>query len=171
VFSPTERGLLIGIGPPLSAENLECGEVEDNRTTLNEQRTILVVDDDLVSRQTLAAVLATGSHYNLLSASNGELGLLESRAFQGEIHLLLSDFQMPGMSGIELATAMTEDRPNLKVLLMSGFRDGMLVLNEGWHFLPKPFVNSQLRALVSGLVYPELESKFSPKPSSDSSGV
>jgi hypothetical protein len=37
----------------------------------------------------------------------------------------------------------------------------MLVLNEGWHFLAKPFVNSQLRALVVGLVSPEKKSKFS----------
>jgi DNA-binding NtrC family response regulator len=145
--------------------------VEDNLTTPDERRTILVVDDDLVMRQAVSAVLATGSRYNVMSAGSGELGLWESRAFQGEIHLLLSDFQMSGMSGIELATVMTQDRPNLKVLLMSGFRDGMLVLNEGWHFLPKPFVNSQLRALVSGLMYPELESKFGPKPRAASIGV
>jgi hypothetical protein len=34
---------------------------------------------------------------------------------------------------------------------MSGFIGGMLVLNEGWHFLAKPFVPSQLRALIAGL--------------------
>ena len=44
---------------------------------------------------------------------------------------------------------MTLDRPALKVLLMSGFTGGMLVLNEGWHFL-KPFITSQLLTLVSG---------------------
>jgi DNA-binding NtrC family response regulator len=80
----------------------------------------------------------------------------------GEIHLLLSDFQMPGMSGIELATQMSVDRPQLKVLMMSGFTEGMLVLNEGWHFLAKPFIPSQLRALVSGLLFPERSSRFSP---------
>jgi hypothetical protein len=37
----------------------------------------------------------------------------------------------------------------------------MLVLNEGWHFLAKPFVASQLRALVAGLVSPEAGSNFS----------
>jgi len=35
------------------------------------------------------------------------------------------------------------------------------VLNEGWHFLPKPFIPSQLRTLISGLVFPEKPSKFS----------
>ncbi len=45
--------------------------------------------------------------------------------------------------------------------MMSGFTGGMLVLNEGWHFLAKPFVPSQLYALILGLVSPESGSKFS----------
>jgi two-component system cell cycle sensor histidine kinase/response regulator CckA len=77
-----------------------------------------------------------------------------------EIHLLLADFQMPGMTGIELATKITAQRPEIKVLLMSGFTGGMLVLNEGWHFLPKPFIPSQLRALIVGLVSPDEPSKY-----------
>jgi hypothetical protein len=44
---------------------------------------------------------------------------------------------------------------------MSGFTDGMIVLNEGWHFLNKPFVGSRLRSLVSGLLSPEKRSRFS----------
>jgi FixJ family two-component response regulator len=64
------------------------------------------------------------------------------------------------MSGVELATAMTHERPSLKVLLMSGFTGGMLVLNEGWHFLQKPFIASQLRALVAGFVFPDKKSRY-----------
>jgi CheY-like chemotaxis protein len=82
------------------------------------------------------------------------------RGYAGEIHLLLSDFQMPEMSGVELATAITIDRPKIKVLLMSAFPAGMLVLNEGWHFPAKPFIHSQLRALISGLVFPDQDSRF-----------
>ena len=48
---------------------------------------------------------------------------------------------------MDLATQMSRDRPQLKTLLMSGFTDGMLVLNEGWRFLAKPFIASQLRTL------------------------
>jgi DNA-binding NtrC family response regulator len=124
-------------------------------------KTILVVDDDPHILSVVERLLANRD-YNVLTAVDGLTALQRSRDFSGEIHLLLSDFQMPGMSGIELATAMTTERPDLKVLLMSGFDGGMLVLNEGWHFLAKPFVASQLRALVAGLVYPERKSeKFS----------
>jgi hypothetical protein len=55
---------------------------------------------------------------------------------------------------------MTQERGEIKVLLMSGFTDGMLILNEGWHFLTKPFIASQLRALVSGLISPDKKSRF-----------
>jgi DNA-binding NtrC family response regulator len=125
------------------------------------RKTILIVDDEEHVLSVVSRLLAKGD-YNVLTANSGSNGLQQSREFQGEIDLLLSDFQMPGgMSGVDLATAMTLDRPQLKVLLMSGFPAGMLVLNEGWHFLAKPFVSSQLRALVVGLVSPETKSKFS----------
>jgi len=128
------------------------------------KKTILVVDDDA---NTLAVVseLFVDSEYNILTASTGSKGLQLSREFKGEIDLLLADFQMPGgMSGVDLATAMTLDPPQLEVLLMSVFPDGMLVLNEGWHFLAKPFVTSQLQALVVGLVSSDKESRFSKQP-------
>jgi two-component SAPR family response regulator len=62
------------------------------------------------------------------------------------------------MNGMDLATQMSRDRPSLKVLLMSAFPDGMFVLNEGWHYLAKPIIPSQLRTLISGLVFPEKSS-------------
>ncbi len=77
-----------------------------------------------------------------------------AQEFKGPIDLLLSDFQMPGMSGIDLAVALTQERPDIQVLLMSGFTSGMLVLNEGWHFIAKPFLSSQLKALIAGLILP-----------------
>jgi hypothetical protein len=53
-----------------------------------------------------------------------------------------------------LAAQISMKWPNLKVLLMSECRGGTLVLNEGWHFLPKPFVASQLNALILTLLTP-----------------
>jgi CheY-like chemotaxis protein len=134
--------------------------LETKPTPPDERKTVLVVDDHLLVRQLIAGVLAHGDGYNVLMAETGEQGLLQSREFKGEIDLLLTDFQMPGISGIELATAMTVDRPKLKVLMMSAFPEGMLILNEGWHFLPKPFIASQLRSLVAGLVSPDSTSRF-----------
>ena len=129
----------------------------------NSQKTILVVDDDPATLE-LVSEMFLGGNYEILTASTGESAIQLARGYKGEIQLLLSDFQMPEMSGIELATKLTHERPQLKVLMMSAFTEGMLVLNEGWHFLPKPFIPSQLRALVLGLVFPDIKSKFSEQP-------
>ena len=127
--------------------------------THNHQKTVLVVDGDDTVLTLITTTLAE-SNYKVLTAVNGSAALEKSRDCKGTIHLLLSDFQMTGMSGIDLATQMSRDRPDLKVLLMSSFPDGMLVLNEGWHYLPKPFIPSQLRTLISGLVFPDKPSEF-----------
>jgi two-component system cell cycle sensor histidine kinase/response regulator CckA len=134
------------------------------------QKTILIVDDEPSILTLVTSVLANRG-YGLLTASTGSQALQQSRNFNGEIQLLLSDFQMPEMSGTDLATAITVDRPKIKVLLMSSFPQGMLVLNEGWHFLDKPFLTSQLRALVSGLVTPDKASRFSREVSSSARGL
>jgi DNA-binding NtrC family response regulator len=123
-----------------------------------DKKTILVVDDDAAILQFVSRLLTV--NYHVLTAQRGTEALQQSKDYKGEIHLLLSDFQMPGMSGVEVATKMTVGRPDLKVLLMSGFPEGMLVLNEGWHFLPKPFIPSQLLCLIVGLVSPERPSRF-----------
>jgi CheY-like chemotaxis protein len=125
----------------------------------NHQKTVLVVDDDKEILELISTILV-GSNYRVLIADSGSAALAKSRDSEGDIHLLLSDFQMPGMNGMDLAIQMTRDRPDLKVLLMSTFPDGMLVLNEGWHYLMKPFIPSQLRTLISGLVFPEIPSRF-----------
>ena len=115
-------------------------------------KTILVVDDEPQILSIVSGFLC--GQYYILTASSGADALQKSEQFKGEIHVLLSDFQMAGMTGIELATRITVVRPKIKVLLMSGYSEGMLVLNEGWHFLPKPFALSQLRSLIGGLADP-----------------
>ena len=128
--------------------------MENTHILKTDQKTILLVDDDNSVLKIVTKILRDGD-YSVITAASGKEALQKARNFSGEIHLLLSDFEMPNMNGVDLATAITFERPEIKVLLMSGFVGGTLILNEGWHFLPKPFVPSQLRALISGLVFPD----------------
>ena len=116
--------------------------------------TILLVDDE---PQILRLVSNILEDYNILTASTGSEAILRSNQYKNEIDLLLSDFEMPGMTGMELAAQITVARPKIKVLLMSGYTGGMLVLNEGWHFLAKPFIPSQLRSLVQAVTSQQQE--------------
>jgi CheY-like chemotaxis protein len=129
-------------------------------TLVSDQKTILVVDDDKTILRFVSNLLRQGGH-NVLAAVDGDSALELAALHEGEIHLLLSDFEMPQMSGIELATKLSSLRPTIKVLMMSGFEGGTLLLNEGWHFLPKPFFASQLRSIVRSLLSPDT-SRFQP---------
>jgi DNA-binding NtrC family response regulator len=76
--------------------------------------------------------------------------------FAGTIDLLLSDVMMPDTSGPDLAKKLKKQRPQMRIILMSGYADGeLLLLNYGWHFMQKPFMP---RALV-GRVKDVLQSK------------
>ena len=110
----------------------------------NSQETILLADDDGQLRKLVSALLIQYG-YNLIVASDGKEALLKARGFDGKIDLLLSDVDMPGMTGIELATQLNKERPATRILLISGLPSGLLVLNSGWQFLPKPFVSGMLR--------------------------
>ncbi len=116
------------------------------------QKTVLLVDDDASIRAVVTHDLK--DHYKVLIADSGLEALRRSRDFAGEIHLLLTDLQLGGMNGIDLAIQITVQRPETKVLLMSCSTDGMLPLKEGWHFLAKPFIPSQLLTVIAGLVCP-----------------
>jgi len=116
------------------------------------EKTILIVDEDLVNLAKMSRFL--NGQYNILAAKTGAEGVILSEKYREKIHLLLAAFSMPQMTGMELAAKIDRQRPDIKVLLMSPFPDGMLILNEGWHFMPTPFIESQLRTLVTGLIAP-----------------
>ena len=80
--------------------------------------TILLVDDDPIVLRLLSDLLTHGG-YAVLPCSSGAAAAAAFRA-NGHIALLLTDFQMPGITGIELANLLTATRPDLAVLLVSG---------------------------------------------------
>ena len=119
----------------------------------NDPRTILLATDNAKVLESIGNSLVE-NHYNVLSAHSGDEALEEQKKYGKEIHLLLSALDMDGVNGLGLAAQVSMKWPDLKVLLMSECRGGTLVLNEGWHFLPKPFVTSQLNALILTLLAP-----------------
>jgi hypothetical protein len=79
----------------------------------------------------------------VIAARDGEEALRLADANKGPIHLLLSDVVMPRMGGPSLAYNLSQSRPGLKVLYMSGYtHDAALrgsVLPSGVELLQKPF--------------------------------
>lgn len=71
------------------------------------------------------------------------------------IDLLLSDVDMPHISGVLLGQILKKQRPELRVMLMSGGgQDGaLLVLNYGWAFIAKPFVTVKLVEMINSVLH------------------
>ena len=74
---------------------------------------VLIVDDDAGVRNFLRHLMQQ-SGYAVLVAANGREGLALSRAFSGEIQLLMSDINMPHMDGLDLASHVINDRPGTR---------------------------------------------------------
>ncbi len=109
--------------------------------------TILVVEDEPSLRK-LACKILKDSGYKILEAEHGTKALEVAKQFHDNIDLLLTDVVMPGMNGPELAEKLSIERPQMKILYMSGYTDGAVaahgVLKPGLVILRKPFSHSQL---------------------------
>ncbi len=102
--------------------------------------TVLLVDDDDQVRDICYWILTKEGGHNVLRAGNGQDAIEVARQYTGLIELLLSDISMPGeCDGLQLAQKLTADRPEVKVLLMSGLTPSGFVLEPGWFFIAKPF--------------------------------
>ncbi|HXG90694.1 MAG TPA: ATP-binding protein [Vicinamibacterales bacterium] len=104
--------------------------------------TILVVEDEEPVRQ-LARVILQRFGYQVIEAGTGDQALLMWQQAGGQIDLLLTDLMMPGtLSGCALADRLRQDRPDLKVIYMSGHSNDVLAQRLGVtprSFLAKPF--------------------------------
>jgi DNA-binding NtrC family response regulator len=114
--------------------------------------TILVVDDAEIVLKTVVALLEM-ANYRVLSANCGANAIKLAGQTEGPIHLLLSDVDMPKMSGPNLGEILKKTRPSMHVMLMSGGPDGnLLVLNYGWAFIEKQFVAAKLVEMVTDVL-------------------
>jgi two-component system cell cycle sensor histidine kinase/response regulator CckA len=119
----------------------------------NTLETILVVDDN---EEVLKVVVRTlqNANFHVLSAGNAPDALKLAAEANAKIHLVLSDVDMPEMSGPDLGQLLKKTRPDLHVMLMSGGADGnLLVLNYGWAFIQKPFVPKKLVEMVTEVLH------------------
>ena len=86
----------------------------------SQSRTILVAEDSQPVRQVFAALLERQG-YLVLQAADADEALLMEKKHQGNLDLLLSDVMMPGLKGPELARLLRARRPEMRVILVSGF--------------------------------------------------
>ncbi len=113
---------------------------------------ILIVDDDEITRDIISEYLKTNEKLNILTAKDGEsaLRLIE----QKKIHIMLLDISMPGMNGIDVLKETKKIDPLIQVIMITAFSTLDRVIESLMHgaidYLTKPFKSpEELRRIVN----------------------
>jgi PAS domain S-box-containing protein len=147
VYSEKGRGATFKVYLPPAGARAEAEEAEEPAKAERGTGTLLLVEDEEMIRK-LARKVLEGGGYTVLEAANGLEALRAAEAYEGPIHLLVTDVVMPQMGGGDLVERVTPLRPGMRVLYMSGYTDAAIVhhgvLDEGTNFIQKPFTPDAL---------------------------
>jgi CheY-like chemotaxis protein len=108
---------------------------------------VLAVDDEALILWGTAALLESLG-YNVVRANSGALALHALRA-DPDIAILITDFQMPNMSGTQLAEAATALRPDLPVIIATGDASLRGGEDQAWRALAKPYTRDELAHVIT----------------------
>ena len=118
-------------------------------TSGTEPRTILLVDDEPRVREVVRMMLERAGH-RVVEAESGEDAITQFNTMES-VDLLVSDLQMPGLSGLELFDRLVARLPSLRVLFISGAASPAhlaTIARKGAALLEKPFSAQMLATKV-----------------------
>jgi len=160
IESPSKGGTRFRMLLPVSSgaeahTGLQTSEAEDFEQSVRESGTFLVVDDDEGARE-LTTILLERAGFKVCSAAGGGEALEIFRSRADEFSGVVLDHTMPGMSGAQVFGAIREIKPDVPIILASGYsRERIpdeLLAQGATCFLRKPFDATQLLAAVRELL-------------------
>ncbi|MCU1274574.1 MAG: multi-sensor hybrid histidine kinase [Bryobacterales bacterium] len=119
--------------------------------TLGSRPTILVVDDEPALVELVKFILEEAG-YSVLSACDGKQAIDLCMHYEYSIDLLLTDINMPRMSGVELASRFSDLLPHVPVIFMTGYRTN----NPGVEILVREGPFSECKIIRKPFTAPEL---------------
>lgn len=129
---------------------------------MDEQIKILCVDDEKNVLKALRRLFIDEDQYEILIAESGEEGLNILNE-EGDIRLVVSDYRMPGMNGVEFLSQVCAKWPHIIRIVLSGYADTAAVveainLGQIYKFIPKPWNDEELKtAIHTALQHQELQ--------------
>ncbi len=155
------KGTLFKIYFPGSLQAALDSNDDDEETSFlqamgqQQEKTVLLVEDEESIRSLLKDTLEFEG-YHVLEASGGDEAIENLSKFKGELDMLISDVYLDNTSGPELAAKLLEEKPQLKILYMSGFVRDMEILRssnqEGYSFIQKPFPLKEFSKKVASIL-------------------
>jgi len=140
IYSEPSVGTTCRVLLPASSDGATPLPTSDDSRALTGSETVLVVEDEEPMREVVRRLLQRNG-YDVVVAADGREALAISASMTRPIDLLLTDVVMPHMLGKEVAERLTEARPDLRVLFMSGHAHPVLgpILDESASMIEKPF--------------------------------
>jgi PAS domain S-box-containing protein len=146
------KGTEIIIDLPVSIENERPDDKGENSVEHKGSGTLLVIDDEIMIRDTMEKMLESMS-YEVLTASNGFEGLELFKKRSGEIKAVFVDIIMPVMNGRELLMDLKSIKPDLPVIVISGYTTANAVKEilalGAFGYLQKPFKKGELAKMMT----------------------
>jgi PAS domain S-box-containing protein len=147
IYSEPGAGTTFSVMLPVTAEAAIAlpDQVAYQRSPKGE--TVLVVEDEDALREVARRIFVRNGYY-VISAASGPEAIEIVRAFQGDIHLLVTDVVMPHMLGKEVSEQIRAIKPDIEVLFMSGYARRVLtsqgMLDSAVTLVEKPFTEVEL---------------------------
>lgn len=163
------QGTTFTIYLPVHATETETvNHATQSKPVGDHHRLILLVEDETEILKLIRIILARNG-YRVLEAADAERALELAKRHLDQIELLLTDVVLPGLSGVELSRKLREERPDLKVLFMSGYALETIGFEElkdtGINFIQKPFTFKNFTTAVHQAL--ELSNAFLNTPTPD----
>jgi signal transduction histidine kinase len=162
ISSQLGTGTTVELWLPVAAAQ-ETGQTDARREralTQEKRVRILLVDDDALVSASTEAVLKDLGH-DVVAAPSGALALEVVRATNA-LDLVVTDYLMPGMNGAELAEQVRHIRPNLPILIVTGYADSLAHDKRSLPFLAKPYTRHDLATWIAKLVPAKTPAKVIP---------
>ena len=147
IYSEPGAGTTFSIMLPVTAEAAIAVSEHKPYQRSPKGETILVVEDEDALREVARRIFARNG-YHVITAASGPEAIEIIRAYQGDIHLLVTDVVMPHMLGKEVSERVRAIKPDIEVLFMSGYARRVLtaqgMLDPNVALVEKPFTEAEL---------------------------
>ena len=152
VESTPDQGSAFRVFFPVSTEQIPSQPAKAvNASKISWTGTVLLVDDDYIVLEMISAIFSMIG-FTVLQARDGIEAVEVFQQHRDEIRLVLTDFAMPRMNGLETLTALRQIDPGIPVIMASGYSEEQVM--EGVHselpqaFLGKPYGLQALRDAI-----------------------
>ncbi|MBD3349488.1 MAG: PAS domain-containing protein [Candidatus Eisenbacteria bacterium] len=160
VYSEPRHGTVFKIYIPAADGEADAaaGEGSETRRPRGENERILLVEDEKTVREfALRALRQSG--YNVTAAADAEEALRIFRDRSDDFSLVFSDVVLPDKSGIRLVEELSEEAPDVRAMLTSGYTDQKsqwpMIEEKGYRFLQKPYSLPELLSAVRDAIADE----------------